>query len=184
MALLSRGSRRALVAAVFAVLVVLPRPAAAQRTVENDVKAAYLFNFTKFVRWPADGAAADQFRICVVGDQAFAISLDAIIKGESAAGRPLVRVEPGSVDAARDCQILFIGKDAREHGARLLAAVRELPVLTVGDAPTFLDQGGAIRFVRAGERLRFDVNTGAAARAGLEISSKLLRVARDVGGTR
>lgn len=184
MALLSRGSRRAIVvAATVGAILCAPRPAASQRTVENDVKAAYLFNFTKFVRWPADVDLTSEFRICIVGDRAFAVSLDAIIKGESAAGRPLVRVEPASVDAARGCHILFIGKVAAGHGARLLAAVRELPVLTVGDAPTFLEQGGAIRFVRTGDRLRFDINTRAAARARLEISSKLLRVARDVGGT-
>jgi YfiR/HmsC-like len=166
-----------------AALVCVPRPAAPQGTVENDVKAAYLFNFTKFVRWPVAADVSNEFRICVVGDQAFAASLDAIIKGESADGRPLVRHEPASVDTARGCQILFIGREASPREARLLPALRDLPVLTVGDAPTFLAQGGAIRFVRTGDRLRFDVNIAAAARARLDISSKLLRVARKVEGT-
>jgi YfiR/HmsC-like len=154
-------------------------PVAAQEATENQVKAAYLFNFTKFVRWPAAAAAPDRFNICVIGDQPFAASLDTIIQGESVDGRPLVRLEPDSIDAARGCQILFIGSGARAHGARYLDAVRDAPVLTVGDTSTFLDQGGTIRFVRTGDRLRFDVNLPAASRAGLEISSKLLRVARD-----
>jgi hypothetical protein len=171
-----------LTAVLAAAIACLPRPALSQGTVEDDVKAAYLFNFTKFVRWPAVAEVSNDFRICVVGDQAFAASLDAIIKGESADGRALVRLEPASVDAARGCQILFIGRGASERGARLLSALRDLPILTVGDAPTFLAQGGAIRFVRTGDRLRFDVNIAAAVRARLEISSKLLRVARKVEG--
>lgn len=180
MALLALRRLRLAFAAIgiAAVLCTVP-PAAAQEATENQVKAAYLFNFTKFVRWPAAATAPDQFRICVIGDQSFAASLDTIIKGEAVDGRPLVRLEPRSIEAARSCQILFIGSGARERGARYLDAVRNAPVLTVGDTSTFLHEGGTIRFVRTGDRLRFDVNLPAANRAGLEISSKLLRVARD-----
>ena len=174
--------RRALYTAVLAAGLCVGLTAAPQESIERAVKAAYLFNFTKFVRWPAGVGASDQFRLCVVGDHRFAAALDDIIKGESADGRPLVRLEPTSIETARGCQILFVGSETPEHGRQLLGAVRDLPVLTVGEAPTFLEQGGTIRFVVADDRVRFDVSLPAASRAGVEISSKLLRVARRVDG--
>lgn len=183
MAFLSRTPVcRALLAVMMTAGVCVCLAAAPPQSMERDVKAAYLFNFTKFVRWPAGTGGPDQFRLCVVGDARFASALDEIIRGESADGRPLVRVEPESVEAARGCQILFIGSGDAQQGARLLEAVRNLPVLTVGEGPKFLDQGGAIRFVIDDGRVRFDVNLDAAARAGIEISSKLLRVARQRSG--
>jgi hypothetical protein len=69
-----------------------------------------------------------------------------------------------------------------ERGASMLAAIRDLPVLTVGEAEGFLSGGGAIEFVREGNRVRFDINVETARRAGLNISARLLQVARHVEG--
>ena len=177
MALLARLARLALAAVVAALFA--PAPSAAQDSLENGVKAAYLYNFTKFVVWPADKLGG-RFTICVVGDPMFAASLDEIIKGEFSHDRPLVRLDPE--EDPRPCQILYVGRSEAERGRRLLAASRQLPVLTVSDAPTFMDEGGAVTFVRDGTRLRFDINMPATDRAGLKVSSKLLRVARVVKG--
>lgn len=160
----------------------------AQETLENDVKAAFLYNFTKFVEWPPRGGRGDEpFRICVLADPVFARTVDRIIEGESIQGRRLVRTAPQTVDDARACNILYVGRSEAERGARMIAAVRQLPVLTVGDAPNFVDQGGAIGFVLENDRVRFDVSAPAVDRSGLKVSSKLLRVARTVkdnGSTR
>jgi hypothetical protein len=164
-------------------LLATPVVALAQPTLENDVKATFLYNFTKFVEWPA--AARDAtFRVCALGDAAFIAALDRTIADESIDGQRLVRVEPHSPEDARHCAILYVGGTSGERGAPLIAAVRDLPVLTVGEGPQFLKRGGTIGFFLENNRVRFDISLRAAQRSGLKISSKLLRVARTVeGGT-
>jgi len=180
---------RRLAAWLVAVLVALSvaSSAGAQGTLENDVKAAFLYNFTKFIEWPAAPPAGNPFRICVVGDPALARSLDSIIEGEVVQGHPLTRVDLPSASDARECQVLYVGRAEADRGLRLAASLRQAPVLVVGDAPRFAQQGGAIGFVLEDNRVRFDVNSTAMQRAGLKVSSKLLRVARSVhesGGPR
>ncbi len=155
--------------------------AAAQETLENDIKAAFLYNFTKYIEWPAAAVrAGDPFRLCVLADAQFTRTLDQVIAGETVDGRPLARTEPHSVADARLCAILYVGHGHAQRGAPLVAAVRQLPVLTVGDSPRFVEEGGAIAFVLENNRVRFDISPAIAQRAGLLVSSKLLRVARFV----
>lgn len=180
MALLTRGL--AAVLAGVCALAIAVCSAAAQDTLEAEVRAAFIFNFTKFIDWPPEALPTDAFRVCVVGAPGFVPVLDALIRGESVLGRPLVRVEPSTPEAARECQVLYVGSGEPERAARMLAVVRDTPTLTIGDAPRFLQQGGAIRFLLEQDRVRFDVSLAALARARLEASSKLLRVARRVEG--
>ena len=157
--------------------------AAAQRTAtaEDDIKAAFLFNFTQFVEWPGAAlAAAAPFRICVVADPAFAAAVDRTISGESVGGHPIARTSPASPDAARGCQILFVGRQEGERLERWMAAVKGTPVLVVGESRAAFEHGAHINFVVENNRVKFDVNKDGATRAGLTISSKLLRVARTV----
>ncbi len=147
-------------------------------TLEYGVKAAFLLNFTKFVEWPPNPASADpSFNICILGEDPFHGVLDRIAEGEAVNGRRLVvqkirRVEP------RLCRMIFIGRGEPEV-PRLLESVGP-GVLTVGEGERFLHEGGMIAFVIEGRRVRFDVNQRAASRAGLQISSRLLSVARSV----
>ena len=165
---------------VVALAAAMAGPARAQQPpLESDVKAAFLFHFTRFVEWPADRVGQGPFRICAVADPAFAQALDVILKGETAYDRPLVRFDPQTPEEARGCHILYVGSDS-DRGMRLVNAVRSAPVLTVGDSPGFLDRGGAIRFLIDDSKVRFDVNLPAASRSGLRVSSRLLRVARHV----
>ena len=158
--------------------------AAAQPTLENDVKAVFLYNFTKFIDWPAPAAPQPgAFRVCVLADADFAQAVDRTIAGETVDGRPLERLEPQSPDQVRSCGILYVGRSHTERSARFIAAARNLPVLTVGEGSAFLQQGGAIGFVLDNNRVRFDINVAATQRSGLRVSSKLLRVARSVDGT-
>jgi hypothetical protein len=164
-------------------LVCCARTSTAQETIENEVKAAFLYNFTKFVEWPAPPApASEPFRLCVLADAAFVQVLDRTIAGEFIDGRHLERVEPQTIEDVHGCGILYIGHGHFDRGAQLLAAARDLPVLTVGDGPRFLAHGGAIGFVLENNRVRFDISLAAAQRSGLKVSSKLLRVARSVEG--
>lgn len=187
MALLTRLAAGALTAAV-AVSGTM-RPAAAQTpgplpTLEDEIKAAYLYNFTKFVDWPAVAfqRTSDPLVMCVAADASFSRAVDRIIAGETIGGRPL-RLVPAETDTVARCHVLFIGRGGPERLSRLIAAADKAPVLTVSDAPRFLQQGGMILFVLENNRVRFDVNLRAAERAGLRVSSKLLRVARRVSDT-
>lgn len=152
----------------------------AQQALEVDVKAAFLYNFTKFVAWPTPQAPSEPFRLCVVNDDALRRSLERTIQGESVDGRPLESRVPRTPEEARACQLLFVGEPENDREASLLAAVRDAPVLTVSDSTDFARRGGGIEFVRENNRLRFDVNVPGAERAGIKVSSRLLRVARRV----
>ena len=152
-----------------------------QETLENDVKAAFLFNFTKFVDWPptAFESPTDPLRVCAIADAVFIASLDRIIAGETVRGRALRRVVPDTSELPH-CHLLYIGGTYRNRAEKLMAAVGRAPVLTVGETSDFLTHGGTIAFVLENQRVRFDVNLRAAERAQLTISSKLLRVAREI----
>ncbi len=171
--------------ALVALAVAAPGSAPAQTappTLENDVKAAFLYNFTKFVEWPVPADPHETFRVCTLADTTFTAALDRTITGESVEGRPLLRLAPGSIQDVRRCSILYVDRGHTDQGAPLLMAVRDLPVLTVGEGPQFLKQGGAIGFVLENNRVRFDISMRAVQRSGLRASSKLLRVARTVEG--
>jgi hypothetical protein len=151
---------------------------------EIDVKAAFLFNFTRFVEWPNAAATSAPFRLCVVADRTTTAVIQKTMEGESVNGRPSQTTVPATPEDARVCQILFVGRSETGRLAPLLAAVRDRPVLTVSDAARFTTRGGMIGFVLEDDRVRFDVNLAAAKRSGLQISSRLLRVARNVDGVK
>lgn len=186
MAILIRVRSRALIALLAAWLAVWPCTLGGEQrttTAEDDIKAAFLFNFTKFIEWPA-GARPAGFKVCTVAEPGFNAALERTLAGESADGRPIVRVSPPTPDAARSCQILFLGRLENERAERWIAAVRGAPVLVVGESRTAWDRGAQINFVIDANRVKFDVNAEAASRAGLTVSSKLLRVARAVRARR
>jgi hypothetical protein len=168
-----------------AVLSVAPSNVGAQSgqpTLENDVKAAFLYNFTKFVEWPAPPRPDEPFRVCALADTAFVAALDRTISDESVGGRRLVRAEIHSLDDVRQCAILYIGTAYADERGPMLATARDLPVLTVGEGSEFVKHGGGIGFVLDNNRVRFDISLRALQRSGLKASSKLLRVARTVEG--
>ena len=165
--------------------------AAQTAPLEYQAKAAFLFNFTKFIEWPQTAFAGREspFRICIAGDSPFEDSLvkDSLVKiveGERVNSRPFVVEKLGREEPAAHCQIVFFGAS----GGSVQETIPRLGpgVLTVGESDDFLRNGGVIRFVSDNRRVRFDVNQAAAKRANLRISSRLLRIAREVenGGGR
>lgn len=158
-------------------------PAAAQTGAEESaLKAAFVYNFAKFVEWPAEvWQKAAKLRICVAGPKnALAeevLKLDAkpAVQGKELETRRLT----DRADASA-CQILVFADP--DTAGPWLEAVRSLPVLSVGDAGGFVHAGGIVGFFREAERLRFEVNTDAMQRAQVKISSQLLRLARIVKG--
>ena len=164
-------------AALVLVVAVTSAPAAQEVAKEYRVKAAFLYNFIKFVEWPPR-AAPGPIVICVAGRNPFGNVLADTVRGETIGGRTLdtrVILEPED-----GCHVVFV-----PDGASTLAylrAARGQPVLTVGEAPGFIQQGGLIRFYLDGGTVRFEIHREGAERAGLRISSRLLQLARIVAG--
>ena len=143
-------------------------------SLEYQVKAAYLFNFVKFVDWRAPRGNGP-ISICVAGKNPFGEVLNETIRGETVNGRPLqtrVILEP---DAS--CNVVFVPEGAA--AASYLRTARGMPVLTVGESKGFIEQGGIIQFFLDQGKVRFEIDADAAERADLRISSRLLRLGRD-----
>ena len=184
MALLRSGRGARDVASTVIACVLLARALAAQPQspdLEANIKAVYLFNFSKYVTWPASkmgNRSPAELRICATADDGFFAILKSAVQGEEVDGKPLLPVALDGLDEARTCQILFVGNAQSPDGRAWLAAVRNAQVLTVGEGA--LTDDTVIAFVRDNDRIRFDINRAAASRRGLNVSSKLLRLARRV----
>lgn len=169
---LPKWRRLRLVAAV--ALAACARTAPAE-PLEQAIKASYVTKFAPFVEWPAAAfaAPASPFTICLAGRDTFGPAIDELARGQTVRGRPLqVRriAEPAATGA---CQILVAGTASPDA---ILAQAAGKPILTIGDKTAGVD-GGMIRFVRQGGRIRFEIDNGAARSAHLAISSKLLSLA-------
>ncbi len=166
-----------------ALLLAAPGTAWAEVASEYDVKAAFLYNFTKFVEWPPSAFPSDSsMQLCVLGQDPFGKSLMAF-GGEAVAGRRLQLVRAREIQKPEGCQILFISRSERHRMPEVLRELQDTPVLTVADTDGFLDRGGIINFTLEGSKVRFEINQQAAERAGIKISSKLLRLATHVKGS-
>ena len=149
--------------------------------VEANIKAVFLFNFAKYVTWPAftiGERSPSEIRICVTANDAFFNVLKAAVQGEDVDGKPLVPVALDGLDDAKRCQILYVGDSQTPDARAWLNVVRGAQVLTVADGA--LNDETIIAFVRDNNRIRFDINRASANRHNLNISSKLLRLARQV----
>lgn len=146
---------------------------------EDEIKSAMVYNFTKFVEWPAGalGEAGAPLVVGVLGSDALVPVLEAALRDKTANGHPftLRRLDPGT--NPKGCAVLFVGSSDRRRIAGILQSAGRSPILTIGERVQFSRMGGVIAFIRDGNRIRFEINLDAADRAGLEISSKLLRLA-------
>jgi hypothetical protein len=151
------------------------------RPTESQVKAAYLFNFGKFVRWPdARSGADDTLEICVLGKNPFGRVLDDTVKGETIGSRKVISRTLLDLQDAAGCRILFVSSSEEGHLNNILSAAKQIGALTVSDMPHFVERGGMIEFVVQDERIRFAVNAVPVEEAGLTVSSELLKVATRV----
>jgi len=175
--------RRKLFLLVLAVWVGSRAPLAAQNLAgELDVKAAFLYNFAKFVEWPAESFAtpSSPLVIAVVGDEPFAAALDRTVAGKAVQGRPIVVKRSKPLDDPLSCHIPFISALERNSIPQLLEKVRGASILTVGEAEGFAQRGGIINLLVTDNKLVFEINDRSARASGLRISSKLLTLARTV----
>jgi len=151
----------------------------ASHPTEYQVEAAYLFNFAKFVTWPAEvSSKRKSFDLCVLGPDPFGPVLLQTVNGETLDGKPVITKHIASAQESSGCAIVFIaGAPEQRRLGVLLAILAKQHILTVSDIPHFVDRGGEIGFVLERGHVRFEVNQSAAEEAGLSLSSELLKVA-------
>lgn len=152
----------------------------ASSTLEQRVKAAFLFNFARFVEWPGDDAslppAENPLVIGVIGKDSFSRSIKESLAGETVSGRPLIVKEFERIEPGEKMHILFIGKS--NTGLAAVQSLQQSPVLTVSDKRDFLDKGGMVRLATVNGRVQFFVDAAAMEKSGLKASSQMLQYAK------
>jgi len=145
---------------------------------EYQVKAAFLYNFMKFVDWPSDGLGTPgTVTLGILGKDPFGEALDEV-RGKAVKGRRVVVVHLRGGDDLKECDLLYVCASERGRLAQILKTVQSARVLTVADQDGFCQAGGMINLVFVKNRVGFEVNVAAASRARFRVSSQLLKLAR------
>jgi len=150
---------------------------------EAQVKAAFVYNFAKFVEWPDQAhTQAEPIVVGVAGDPQLAAVVEETLRGKNVQGRRFEVRDFPSPESLSLCHILFVASHDKLNVQRTLHVTRNSPTLTIGEIRGFSDWGGIIELVLEENKFRFEINAGAARRGGLKVSSRLLRLARSVKG--
>jgi hypothetical protein len=170
-----------------------------QQNLEYTIKAAFLFNFVKFVDWPPVKEANNvPVTIGIIGKDPFGKAFDTI-KDKQVKGRPTVikyfksykdlkTADSNSTKSAdttenlKKCHLLFICQSEKDSLAEITALAQKSSILTVGEMPEMLQSGGIIKFLIEEDKVRFDINLTSARQSSLTIRSQLLRLAKRVIG--
>jgi hypothetical protein len=161
----------------------LPALAEAPTAAEYQVKAAFLYNFVKFVDWPARALEGQEtIVIGVVGEGPLAPTLERTLEGKTVGARRIVARRVALEGGPPKCHVLFIGSSAAAETAEILKRLAGSSVLTVGENEHFAESGGMIGFKMEADKVRFDINRDAAEQAGLRLNAQLLRLASNVIG--
>ena len=167
---------------LLAVMVDAGAGVSAQELVQSEarLKSAFIFNFAKFVEWPANAFSEPNSPLVVgiIGKDTLGSALDQVIQGKAVNGRPIVVRRFAVGQEVQPCHILFVSSKNDANLAQILQRARGASILTVGETEGFLKAGGIIRFVVVENRLQFEISSANAAGSGLKISSKLLQLSR------
>ena len=149
---------------------------------EQRIEAAFLYNFAKFIEWPAgfNSSDSDPFTFCVFGSGPFQQTLGESLAGKSINGRALLVRQISRPEDATHCQVAFLGGGEQKHLLAVFEALTGTTVLTVADFESFASRGGMIQLIKEGNKFRFAINVDAVNRHGLRVSSKLLQLAEVV----
>jgi hypothetical protein len=147
---------------------------------EYQVKAAFIYNFTQFVEWPADSFAKDDspFVVIVLGNDPFNGALEQTMAHKVVGSHPIVVKHCGSVDSMEPCQLLFVASGQAGSMNAILSKIGKNPVLTVGESDSFMSDGGAVRLFLDGGHMKFELNPDVCTAARLVVSAKLMSLAK------
>jgi uncharacterized protein DUF4154 len=172
---------RCIIIAATAALLTPASPAHAQAVAGSALKAAYLYNFAKFVEWPADSLPGEApLLLCVSGDNGVADALEDAIRGRIVDGHRVVLRRVKLDDSVRVCHVLYVSSLTAHDAGLLVDRLAGVPVLTASDLDRFAEIGGVAHLFLDGNRMRFAINLESAQRARLKVSSKLLGLAKIV----
>jgi hypothetical protein len=158
-------------------LVGIPIGSPGQDVDEYEVKAAFLYNFTKFVEWPR-AIDTPSFTICVLGDDPFQSALDRLTAGKKAYGRPIQIRRLKEVIEAKQCQMVFVGASERSRTAKLIETTHGSPVFTVGESQDFVRIGGMVFLSVESNHIRVVIHKAMTDSAGFKISANLMTLAK------
>jgi len=152
---------------------------------EYEVKAAFLYNFAKFVEWPDDALDDSKSPIVVgiLGEDSFGSIIDKTVAGKTVCEKKFVIKRFRMIADVERCHILFVSSSEEARLDKILDKVKDSNVLTVGETEGFAERGGIINLTNEQNKIRFEINVDAAKRAGVKISSKLLKLAKVVRDT-
>jgi hypothetical protein len=157
----------------------LEAPGSPPRPNEYEVKAAFLYNFAKFVEWPS-GRGDEPFVVAVVGDDPFGEALERTLAGKTVSDRRLVVRRAPAVEDVTGADIVFVSSSESARLPQVLKHLEGTPTLTVGEMDDFVGRGGMVGFRVLDDIVRFDVNLDRVSKARLKMSSQLVRIARRV----
>jgi hypothetical protein len=179
-----RASLRSVLSRLVLLLIIAPLSASnASAQSEDQVMAAFLLNFARYVEWPATvfASADTPVRICMMGSPAFGEVVSNTVSGKNVGDRAVTVVMKSDLASTRDCHVLFIGSGGfTTSNADAIAVLGHASVFTVADREGFANDGGIANFFRDDNKIRFEINPKAAKKADLKISSRLLRLAKVV----
>ena len=149
---------------------------------EHQLKAAFLYNFVKFVEWPADRFADESTSImlCVIGKDTFGTTLEDTVTGKTVRGRHISIRRIDNVDDVESCHLLFVSSSEPERLRQIVTRSHQANVLTVGNMARFIESGGVINLIKRSNNIRFEINLIAAEQSHLKLDLKLLTLASSV----
>ncbi len=162
-----------------------PAFAAGPDSREYVLKAGYIYNFTKFIKWPEEASGEIEnggLNFCLIGEDPFGNILDQLAKKLKKKNRVLVVTPQVSFKDMPQCHVLFVSQSEKSNVNQILLRVRKYPVLVIGDTPSFAEKGVGINFFLEKNKIRFEINREALKRAGFLVSSELLNLAKIVSG--
>ncbi|MFZ5951020.1 MAG: YfiR family protein, partial [Candidatus Rifleibacteriota bacterium] len=151
---------------------------AAEIAEESEIKAAFVFNFLKFVNWP-ELKERDTLRLLTIGKSELNTKIR-LIDGREANHRQIIVCDGEKAVAEQECMAIIFGEIERKEAVEYLRSCEKKPILTIGDCPDFARSGGIIGLKVVKGKVRFEINLAAAEKAGLKISSQLLKLAVEV----
>ncbi|MGR8931122.1 MAG: YfiR family protein [Gammaproteobacteria bacterium] len=147
----------------------------AERLDEAAVKAAFIYNFIKFIEWPGPVSQPNSFIVCATEIDTLQGRLS-VLQGKMKGNVPIVLRQGVSGDALRECHVVFISDSTNIEG--VLNEVKKQPIVTISDRPNFILKGGGLGLIKDGNKISFEINLDAINASGLHVSAQLLKLAR------
>ena len=175
---------KAMIAAACMLCMLVAPSTRAQSSASSEylIKAGFIYNFAKLMEWPAPvfPQPNSPIVIAILGTDPFQGTLDSVLRGKQVNGRDFVVKHLKWGDDLKGCNIIFVSSSEKAHFDDFFHQIHGLPILTIGDTPGFAESGGIINFVLEDDKVRFEIDVDAARQANINISSRLLALAKIV----